>query len=89
MAKTFSTSGFGEKFSSGAKPIINHDGTFNVTKIGSRKRTLYQRLVSFSWPRFLGFTLLFYLLVNVIFALTYYGIGPENLNGIPARKCFF
>jgi inward rectifier potassium channel len=88
MAKTFSTSGFGEKFSSGAKPIINHDGTFNVTKIGSRKRTLYQRLVSFSWPRFLGFTLLFYLLVNVIFALTYYGIGPENLNGIPPGSAF-
>ena len=84
MAKTYSTSGFGEKFSTDPKPIINPDGSFNVTKIGARPRTLYQHLVSYSWPRFLALTLLFYLAVNVFFALIYFFLGTEHLNGIPA-----
>ena len=96
MAKTYSTSGFGEKFSTDPKPIINPDGSFNVTKIGARPRTLYQHLVSYSWPRFLVLTLLFYLAVNVFFALIYFFLGTEHLNGIPAGDalsdflyCFF
>ena len=96
MAKTYSTSGFSEKFNGKAKPIITEDGSFNVTKIGARPRTLYQHLVSYSWPKFLFLTLLFYLAVNLIFAFVYYLLGTEHLNGIPAGTrvsdflyCFF
>jgi inward rectifier potassium channel len=96
MAKLFSTSGFGEKFHSDPKPIINQDGSFNVTKIGARPRSLYQHLVSYSWPRFLLLALAFYLAVNAIFALVYFLLGAENLDGIPEGDawsdflyCFF
>jgi inward rectifier potassium channel len=96
MAKLFSTSGLGEKFNSDPKPIIDDYGSFNVTKIGARQRTLYQYLISYSWPKFLLVALLFYLAVNTLFAAVYFTIGVENLNGIPEGDawsdflyCFF
>jgi inward rectifier potassium channel len=96
MAKTFSTSGFGEKFSTDPKPILNEDGSFNVTKIGAKPRTAYQHLVTYSWPKFLLVALLFYLAVNAVFATAYYILGVENLTGIPQGDalsnflyCFF
>lgn len=96
MAKTYSTSGFGEKFSGKVKPIINPDGSFNVTKIGASPRSIYQHLISYSWPRFLLLALSGYLTVNFIFALIYVAVGVEHLSGIPQGStgqnllyCFF
>lgn len=97
MAKNiFSTSGFGEKFTSDPKPIINADGSFNVTKIGGRQRTLYQHLISYSWPQFLSLVLCFYLAINAVFALAYQLVGIEHLSGFPVGSvysnylyCFF
>lgn len=94
--KTFTTSGFGEKFTSDPKPIMGPDGQFNVTKIGGRPRTLYQHLILYSWPKFLIIVLFFYLSINALFALTYQLVGIEHLSGIPRGTvytnylyCFF
>jgi inward rectifier potassium channel len=39
----------------------------------------YHALLVMSWPRFLGYVTLFYLVVNVLFALAYLACGPAAL----------
>lgn len=66
------------------KRSINKEGSFNVKKIGAVKgvRDLYQHLVTMSWSKFLLIITSTYISLNLFFALCYYLIGIENLQGI-------
>ena len=71
------------------KRLLNRDGSFNVVREGlSFFQTLspYQYLLTTSWPRFLGFIVLFYLVTNLVFGLAYFACGPEQIAGSNATN---
>ncbi len=86
MAKKTDQSGFGEKYTSRAKRVINSDGSFNVIKRGAEPQSIYQYLISISWGKFMLLVLLFYLVFNSLFACLYLLAGTENLHGVEATK---
>ncbi|PPK85580.1 inward rectifier potassium channel [Neolewinella xylanilytica] len=62
--------------------LINPDGTFNVIRRGRSVFAPYQNLVEMSWPRFIILNLLAYTACNLLFALGFYLIGTDHLNGV-------
>ncbi|HEX8349912.1 MAG TPA: ion channel [Hymenobacter sp.] len=73
--------GFGQKNQS-TRRSINPDGTFNVRRRGGHYRHgSYQWLIDMSWPKFMSVLVLFFLLLNGLFALVYLLIGIEYLKG--------
>ncbi len=77
--------GFGEKYSSHTKRIINKDGSFNVVRKGGswNARDFYLFLINATWPVFLSLMLLFYLLINLLFAGMYYLAGKSGRTANP------
>jgi inward rectifier potassium channel len=65
------------------KRFINKDGSFNVVRNASffNDFHIYQFLVSMSWTSFACTTLLFYFVINCLFAGFYLMIGVEYLSG--------
>jgi inward rectifier potassium channel len=61
---------------------INKDGSFNVRRRGFRKiiGSAYLQLVTMTWPRFLLLVTVFYLAINVLFAVVYHSIGENTLH---------
>lgn len=77
--------GFGTMVTSDLARLVTPDGKFNVVKLNqsfSARLNIYHRLIQLSWIKFVMVIVAFYILVNVFFALIYYAIGIENLNGI-------
>lgn len=74
---------------------LNSDGTFNLERTGLpliRLDDLYTNLITMSWAKFIPLILLFYVLINILFASTYLIIGVEHLsgvNGVSNRDKFF
>jgi inward rectifier potassium channel len=66
--------------------IINEDGNFNVRRRGTTWRDIhpYLHLVNMSWPKFMGFLFLGYVVINTIFAAVYFFLGPTQLTGADA-----
>lgn len=64
--------------------VINKDGTFNVHRRGETWRDFhpYLRLINMSWAGFLFTLFCGYMVVNVLFALGYYALGPGELLGV-------
>jgi inward rectifier potassium channel len=75
--------GFGAKYERKTKRIINKDGSFNIKRHGSISgiRDVYQYIIGISWTRFFGLIVIAYSTLNLLFALLYYIIGVEHLNG--------
>ena len=75
--------GLGSNFKEGAKRLMNPDGSFNVIKEGApgNIRDTYQALIKMTWTKFLIFSFVFILVVNLLFALIYVAIGVEHLVG--------
>lgn len=75
--------GLSEKYFSRTKRIINNDGSFNITRVGTGFSLwdIYQFLVNLSWPRFISSVLGFYLLVNCFYALLYFITGVDSVHG--------
>ena len=69
---------------------INKDGSFNVKKIGAITgvRDLYQHLVTMPWTKFLFLVIITYLSLNLLFAIAYYLIGIEYLDGLQEGNFF-
>ncbi|MEP6647600.1 MAG: ion channel [Saprospiraceae bacterium] len=65
--------GFTNKAIDKSKRIINKDGTFNLVRVGEKK-SLFHDLITMSWTRFFVFIVLFYIIINTIFAFIYLGI---------------
>ena len=84
-AQSSTTTGFGSSASSYGGRFINKDGSANIEKRGLSffgRISWYHTLVNMPGWKFLGIIFLFYTIINFIFALLYYSIGVENLNGI-------
>jgi inward rectifier potassium channel len=75
--------GLGEKYFGKTKRVINKDGSFNVTRMGTdfHPKDIYQFLVSLSWTKFFGLAFVAYLLFNALFGLVYLLIGIQSLKG--------
>lgn len=80
--------GFGRKFGTGSKRLINKDGTFNIRREGAGLFSLnfYQTLISMSWLSFIGVILAYYIGINLIFAAIYFAIGAEHLSGMESTS---
>jgi inward rectifier potassium channel len=84
-AKSYLSSGFGVNSNSYGGRFINKDGTANVEKKGMHfwhRTSWYHTLIDMAAWRFLLIILGFYLTINFVFALLYYFIGIEHLQGI-------
>jgi inward rectifier potassium channel len=84
-AKSLLNTGFGTSASSYGGRFINKDGSANVVKKGFGlfdKISWYHTMLNLSTWQFLSILLLFYIGINFLFALIYFGIGIEHLNGI-------
>jgi len=87
-AKTSDTTGFGTNPSSYGGRFINKDGSANVQKRGMSflgRTSWYHTLINMSGYKFMGILFTFFVCVNFVFALMYYAIGIQYLDGIDAR----
>ena len=75
--------GLTQKFTAPLRRVINKDGTFNVHRRGTTWRDIngYLYLINMPWPGFFACVLVGYLVVNTLFALLYYALGPDQLQG--------
>ncbi|HEY0031184.1 MAG TPA: ion channel [Bacteroidia bacterium] len=83
--------GFGSKTSAQKTRLINKDGSFNIDRIelsGWGSTSIYHALVTMSWRRFNFIVLLYFIIINLIFACFYYFTGMDGLNGVQADSEF-
>ncbi len=83
MKKESFDPGLTTQFSGELRRTINADGSFNVRREGLRWRDAnpYLMLIDTTWPRFLLFVLVGFLIVNMIFACLYLMIGIRQPQG--------
>jgi inward rectifier potassium channel len=87
-AKAETTTGFGTNPSNYGGRFINKDGSANVSKrgIGIFDRiSWYHTMIDMPRWKFLFIILAFYAAVNLLFAVLYFSIGMEYLDGIDAN----
>ena len=87
MEKPTFDPGLTQKYTGALRRTINKDGTFNVHRRGAtwRDANAYLYLINVPWPAFLGIIFAAYLAVNTLFALVYYSLGPNQLQGVWLR----
>ncbi len=73
--------GFGDKVTSTHVRMLNPDGSFRLARRGRKSWHPYQAVVEMSWRRFFGLILLYYFVVNALFALFFVALGPGALSG--------
>jgi inward rectifier potassium channel len=86
-AKSDAGTGFGVNASSYGGRFVTKSGNANVRKSGIdffEGISWYHTMVNIPRWKFLTIIVLFYFLVNFIFASIYFGIGVEHLNGVNA-----
>jgi inward rectifier potassium channel len=78
--------GLTQKYTGNLRRVINKDGTFNVRRRGATWRDFhpYLHLINLGWVPFFGVLFLGYLVVNTLFALAYFALGPGHLMGADA-----
>jgi inward rectifier potassium channel len=90
--------GLTQQFNAPLRRVINKDGSFNVRRRGTTWHDYhpYLQLINIRWPPFFGLIFVAYMVVNTLFALVYYWIGPGQLQGADASteagrffNCFF
>ena len=83
MQKPTFDPGLTQQYSGVLRRSINKDGSFNVFRRGGSWRDFhpYLQMLNMSWPRFFATILGGYLLINLLFALVYFALGPEHLHG--------
>jgi inward rectifier potassium channel len=68
--------------------FLNRDGTFNVRREGLgfwQSLSAYHYLLTITWPKFLGFVSIGYIVTNAVFALMYVLAGAHALTGFEAE----
>jgi inward rectifier potassium channel len=76
--------GFGTKLPTRNARLLNHDGSFNVQRLGVPVHVafnFYHFLTSIGWPAFILVILVGYLVVNTLFSLVYLAVGVDHLVG--------
>lgn len=84
-AKAYLNSGFGTNASSYGGRFVNKNGTANVERRGMNilhRISWYHTLIDMPAWKFMSILLTFYVCINFVFALIYFAIGIEFLNGI-------
>lgn len=86
MEKPTFDPGLTQQFTGVLRRSINKDGSFNVSRRGGSWRDFhpYLQMLSMTWPQFFAAILGAYVLLNVAFALVYFGLGPGQLKGAEA-----
>ncbi|MDB5044760.1 MAG: Ion transport 2 domain protein [Deinococcus sp.] len=77
--------------------FLNRDGSFNAhrTGLGRGAFSAYADLLTMSWPAFFAGALAMYVLLNALFGLLYFLLGPAALSEMPTGTgarllaCFF
>src|SRR5437899_128686 len=82
--------GLTQQFTGPLRRAINKDGSFNVHRRGTTWRDInpYLHLIDIGWPAFLSIIFLAYLTANTLFAVVYFYIGPDQLQGGDAPTAF-
>jgi inward rectifier potassium channel len=86
-ATSFSNSGFGTNASIHGGRFFDKNGAANVEKKGINvldSISWYHTMIDLPRWKFMSILFLFYIGINFVFALLYYGIGIEYLDGIAA-----
>ena len=83
MEKPTFDPGLTQQFTGVLRRSINKDGSFNVYRRGGSWRHFhpYLLMLNMSWSKFFATVLAGYLLINVLFALVYFALGPGQLQG--------
>ena len=84
-AKDDKNSGFGTNANSYGGRFVNKDGTPNIEKRGMhllRRISWYHTMIDMPNWKFMLILFAFYIVINFIFALIYYAIGIQHLDGI-------
>ncbi len=86
MKKATFDPGLTQKFTGVLRRSINKDGSFNVRRTGGswRHRHPYLTLLNMNWTEFFLLVLAAYCVMNLLFALGYFALGPEALQGVTA-----
>ena len=84
-AQTDKNSGFGPNANTYGGRFVNKDGTPNIEKRGMhlfRRISWYHTMIDMPNWKFMSILFAFYIAMNFIFAVVYYAIGIEHLDGI-------
>lgn len=73
---------FQESLANVGSRLLKPDGTFNIERRGLSAANMYERILSLSWSKIILFFLLFYFLINALFAFLFLGFGTESINGM-------
>jgi inward rectifier potassium channel len=78
--------GLTQQFGAPYRRVINRDGSFNVQRRGGTWRDFhpYRQLIDMGWPAFLLTLFVGYVAANTVFALAYFALGPNQLQGADA-----
>jgi inward rectifier potassium channel len=81
MQKPSFDPGLTQQVTGNLRRAINKDGSFNVERHGGSWRDIhpYLHLINVGWPTFFGVVLVAYIVVNIVFALMYFALGPGHL----------
>jgi len=83
--KTDKNSGFGSNANSYGGRFVNKNGTPNIEKRGMhllRRISWYHTMIDMPNWKFMLILFTFYIAINFVFAIIYYAIGIEHLDGI-------
>ncbi|MGB9458027.1 MAG: ion channel [Bryobacteraceae bacterium] len=80
--------GLTQQFGAPYRRVINRDGSFNVQRQGATWRDFhpYLHLINMGWPAFLLTLFLGYVAANTAFAVGYFALGPNQLQGADAAS---
>lgn len=81
--------GLGSKLGKSGERLILQDGSFNIKRKGNIGWSTYHILTGMSDGLFIMTSILFFIIVNAIFACLFLYVGIEQLNGIPRTGDFF
>ncbi len=89
--KTVKDPGLGSKFQKPLKRLMNRDGSYNIIRRGGLTpiKDFYKYLMELKTYKFLIFTLLFYIAINIFFTCLYLMVGIDQLNGISDHQNSF
>lgn len=88
-AQTSSNTGFGDNASNYGGRFLNKDGQANIKKTGIgflERYSWFHGMLAMSRTKFFITILVFYILVNLLFAFIYYMIGVEHLAGMSTNS---
>jgi len=77
--------GFSNNNNSGGGRFINKDGSFNLIKEGMpvwKRLSVFHDMLNLPLIKFIFVILVFYLVINLVFACIYFAIGPAEFDGI-------